>query len=116
MIKLLTFDNFSAFQPLGSLALISMAWSEITILVKTFRTLCVSGEKNAIQVDSLPYPTSLTVLGVTSQTPFTYLAHVKDLNFVVKVVFMSMYRRLAANFIQNHVKKRRCPKAFWPGL
>ena len=79
-----------------------------------------------MQFKLIPSPTpSLTVLGVTSQTPFTYLAHVKDLNFVggdggggnlVKVVFMSMYRRLAANFTQNHVKKRRCPKTFWPGL
>ena len=39
------------------------------------------------------------MLGVTSQTPFTYLANVKDLNFVrgggggnlVKAVFMSVY-------------------------
>ena len=59
-----------------------------------------------IQFKLIPSPTpSLTVLGVTSQTPFKYLAHVKDLNFVgggrggnfVKIVFMSMYRRLAAN-------------------
>ena len=44
-----------------------------------------------------------------------------DLNFVwggggeknlVKAVFMSVYRRLAANSIQNQVKKRRCPKHF----
>lgn len=74
-----------------------------------------------MQFKLIPSPTpSLTVLGVTSQTSFTYLAHVKDLNFagggrgenLVKVVFMSMYRRLAANFIQNDVKKRRCPKPF----
>ena len=65
-----------------------------------------------------------TVLGVTSQTLFTYLVHFKDLNFVcgggggslVKAVFMSVYRRLAANSIQNQVKKGRCPKIFWPGL
>ena len=31
--------------------------------------------------NSPPSP-PLTVLGVTSQTPFTYLAHVEDLNFV----------------------------------
>ena len=39
------------------------------------------------------------MLGVTSQTPFTYLANVKDLNFVrgggggnlVKAVFTSVY-------------------------
>ena len=35
------------------------------------------------QFKLIPSPTpSLTVLGVTSQTPLTYLAHVKDLNFV----------------------------------
>ena len=68
------------------------------------------------------------MLGVTSQTPFTYLVHFKDLNFVcgggggggggnlVEAVFMSVYRRLAANSIQNQVKEGRCPKPFWPGL
>ena len=64
------------------------------------------------------------MLGVTSQTPFTYLVHFKDLNFVcgggggnlVEAVFKSVYRRLAANSIQNQVKKGRCPKTFWPGL
>ena len=36
-----------------------------------------------MQFKLIPSPTpSLTVLGVTSQTSFTYLAHVKDLNFV----------------------------------
>ena len=58
-----------------------------------------------------------------------YPAHVKDLNFVlcsgggwgvennlVKAVFMSVYHRLAANSIQKHVKKVRCPKTFLPGL
>ena len=50
-----------------------------TILVKTFGTLCFLGEENIIQVDPLP---SWTVLGVTSQTPFTYLVHFMDLNFV----------------------------------
>ena len=35
---------------------------------------------------------------------------------LVKAVFMSVYRRLAANSIQNQVKKGRCPKTFWPGL
>ena len=36
-----------------------------------------------MQFKLIPSPTpSLTVLGVTSQTPLTYLAHVKDLNFV----------------------------------
>ena len=36
-----------------------------------------------MQFKLIPSPTpSLTVLGVTSQTSLTYLAHVKDLNFV----------------------------------
>ena len=35
---------------------------------------------------------------------------------LVKAVFMSVYRRLAANSIQNQMKKGRCPKTFWPGL
>ena len=55
------------------------ACSQATILVKTFGTLCVLGEENVIQVDP---PPPWTVLGVTSQTPFTYLVHFKDLNFV----------------------------------
>ena len=72
----------------GSLFLIGRGASEIyfndsealpTILVKTFGTLCVLGDENVIQVD--PPPPS-TVLGVTSQTPFTYLVHFMDLNFV----------------------------------
>ena len=52
-----------------------------TILVKTFGTLCVSGEENVIQVDPPP-PLNIRVLGVTSQTLFTYFAYGKDLNFV----------------------------------
>ena len=63
------------------------------------------------------------MLGVTSQTPFTYLVNVKALNFVrgggggwgknlVKAVFKSVYCRLAASSIQKHVKKGRCPKPF----
>ena len=35
---------------------------------------------------------------------------------LVKAVFMSVYRMLAANPVQNQVKKGRCPKTFWPGL
>ena len=35
---------------------------------------------------------------------------------LVKAVFMSVYRRLAANSIQKHLKKRRCPKTFCPGF
>ena len=73
----------------GSLFLIGGDASEIyfnhsealpTILVKTFGTLCVLGDENVIQVDHPPPPS--TVLGVTSQTPFTYLLHFMDLNFV----------------------------------
>ena len=73
----------------GSLFLIGRGASEIyfnhsealpTILVKTFGTLCVLGDENVIQVDPSPPPS--TVLGVTSQTPFTYLVHFMDLNFV----------------------------------
>ena len=67
------------------------------------------------------------MLGVTSQTRFTYFAYAKDLNFVqgggggwgenlVKAVSMSVYQRLAVNSIEKHVKKERCPKTFWPGL
>ena len=52
--------------------------SHPTILVKTFGTLCVLGEENVIKVDP-PHPPR-TVLGVTSQTPFTYLVHFMDLN------------------------------------
>ena len=29
---------------------------------------------------------------------------------------MSVYRRLAADSIQNQLKKGRCPNTFWPGL
>ena len=35
---------------------------------------------------------------------------------VVKAVFTSVYRRLAVNSIERHVKKGRCPKTFWPGF
>ena len=67
------------------------------------------------------------MIGVTSQTPITYLANVQDVDFVqaglgwgggdlVKAVFMSVYCGLAANSKQKHVKKGRCSKTFWPGL
>ena len=52
-----------------------------TILVKTFGALSVSGEEIAIQVDPSPRLHGQCWL-VASQTPFTYLAHVKVLNFV----------------------------------
>ena len=55
--------------------------NQTTILVKTFGTLCVSGEENVIQVDP-PHPLNTRVLGVTSKTLFTYFAYGKDLNFV----------------------------------
>ena len=35
---------------------------------------------------------------------------------LVRAVFISVYCTLAANSIQNQVKKGRCPKTFWPGL
>ena len=56
--------------------------NQTTILVKTFGTLCVSGEENVIQVDPPPLNLNFRVLGVTSQTLFTYFAYGKDLNFV----------------------------------
>ena len=57
-------------------------------------------------------PPPCSVLGVTRQTPFAYLAHIyKDLNFVqsgrgrgenlVKAVFMSVYCLLAARSMQK---------------
>ena len=57
------------------------------------------------------------MLGAASQTPFTFLANVNDLNYVqggggfVKAMFMSVYCRLAASSIQKHVK-RGVPKPF----
>ena len=40
---------------------------------------------------------------------------------LVKAVFMSVFCRLASklpasNSVQKHLKKRRCPRAFWPGF
>ena len=40
---------------------------------------------------------------------------------LVKAVFMSVFCRLASkppasNSIQKHLKKKRCPKTFWPGF
>ena len=35
---------------------------------------------------------------------------------LVEAVFMSVYRRVAVNSIQNQLKIGRCPKPFWPGL
>ena len=50
-----------------------------TILVKTIGTLCVLSVESVIQVDPL-LPEQCWVLQV--KTPFTYLANIKDLNFV----------------------------------
>ena len=50
-----------------------------TILAKKFGTLCVLGEEHVVQVDPL---SPWTVLGVSIQTPFTYLVHFMDINFV----------------------------------
>ena len=38
------------------------------------------------------------------------------MKILFKAVLKSVYCRLAANSIQKHVKKGRCPKTFWPGL
>ena len=35
---------------------------------------------------------------------------------LVKWVFVSVYRRLAVNSIEKHVKDGRFPKTYWPGL
>ena len=73
---------------------------------------------NSLPAPPPPLPPLRTVLGVpevTSQTPFTYLATVKDLNFVQGgwgKMLVSVYCRLAA----NSMKKGRCAKTFWPGL
>ena len=58
-----------------------------------------------------PRPPPCSVLDVTRQTPFAYLAHIyKDLNFVrsgrgggnlVKAAFMSVYCLLAPHFMQK---------------
>ena len=56
---------------------------------------------------------------VSPQTRFTHLANVKDVRGggggrenLVKAVFMSVFCRMAANSIQKHVNKGRCPKTF----
>ena len=70
---------------------------------------------HAVQVD--PYPDSA---GGKSQTPLTFLAHLKDLNFCSgkeegrKIVLKPCLYGLAANSIQKHMKKIRggVPKPF----
>ena len=52
-----------------------------TILVKTFGTLCFRAGKCNSSTPPPP-PPSWAVLGVTSQTLFTYFAYATDLNFV----------------------------------
>ena len=110
----------------GSLFLIGGDASEIyfnhsealpTILVKTFGTLCVLGDENVIQVDPPPplnsvgcYKSNTFYISCTLYGPQLCLGGWgKNL---VKAVFMSVYRKLAANSIQNQVKKWRCPKPF----
>ena len=110
----------------GSLFLIGGDASEIyfnhsealpTILVKTFGTLCVLGDENVIQVDPPPplnsvgcYKSNTFYISCTLYGPQLCLGGWgKNL---VKAVFMSVYRKLAANSIQNQVTKGRCPKPF----
>ena len=111
----------------GSLFLIGRGASEIyfnhsealpTILVKTFGTLCVLGDENVIQVDPPPplnsvgcYKSNTFYISCTLYGPQLCLGGWgKNL---VKAVFMSVYRKcVAANSIQNQVKKGRCPKPF----
>ena len=110
----------------GSLFLIGRGASEIyfnhsealpTILVKTFGTLCVLGDENVIQVDPPPplnsvgcYKSNTFYISCTLYGPQLCLGGWgKNL---VKAVFMSVYRKLAANSIQNQVNKGRCPKPF----
>ena len=110
----------------GSLFLIGRGASEIyfnhsealpTILVKRFETLCVLGDENVIQVDPPPplnsvgcYKSNTFYISCTLYGPQLCLGGWgKNL---VKAVFMSVYRKLAANSIQNKVKKGRCPKPF----
>ena len=114
----------------GSLFLIGRGASEIyfnhsealpTILVKTFGTLCVLGDENVIQGDPLPPPSpppqQCWVLQVKHLLHILYTLWTSTLfrrvgKNLVKAVFMSVYRKLAANSIQNQVKKGRCPKPF----
>ena len=90
-----------------------------SILAKTFGTLCVSGEEN---VD--PRPPLNSVGCYKSNTFYIFFLHTLRTSTlfrwgggktVVKAVFMSVYRRLAINSIEKHLKKGRCPKTFWPG-
>ena len=110
----------------GSLFLIGRGASEIyfnhsealpTILVKTFGTLCVLGDENVIQVDP---PAPLNSVGCYKSNTFYISCTLYGPQLclggwgknLVKAVFMSVYRKLAANSIQNQVKKERCPKPF----
>ena len=116
----------------GSLFLIGRGASEIyfnhsealpTILVKTFGTLCVLGDENVIQVDPPPplnsvgcYKSNTFYISCTLYGPQLCLGVGEWGKNPVKAMLMSVYRRLAANSIQNQVKKGRCPKTFWSGL
>ena len=116
----------------GSLFLIGRGASEIyfnhsealpTIPVKTFGTLCVLGDENVIQVDPPPplnsvgcYKSNTFYISCTLYGPQLCLGGWgKNL---VKAVFMSGYRRIAANSIQNQVKKGGggVSQTFWPRL
>ena len=89
-----------------------------TIRVKTFVTLCVLGEENVIQVDPTSPPVQCWVLHIlyTFRTSTLFRGRGVGEKNLVKAVFMSVYRGLAANSIQNQMKKGSCPKTFWPGL
>ena len=97
----------------GSLFLIGGDASEIyfnhsealpTILVKTFGTL--HPPLNSVGC----YKSNTFYISFTLYGPQLCLGGWgKNL---VKAVFMSVYRKLAANSIQNQVKKGRCPKPF----
>ena len=76
-----------------------------TILVKTFGTLRVLGEENVIQVDSLP-PEQCWVLQVKHLLHILYTLQTLRTSTLfsgggggnlVKALFKSVYRRLAAN-------------------
>ena len=103
----------------GSLFLIGRGASEIyfnhsealpTILVKTFGTLCVLGDENVIQVD--PPPPPLNSVGCYKSNTFYISCTLYGPQLclggwgknLVKAVFMSVYRKLAANSIQYKTK------------
>ena len=72
-----------------------------TIRVKTFVTLCVLGEENVIQVDPTSPPEQCWVLRIlyTFRTSTLFRGRGVGEKNLVKAVFMSVYRGLAANSI-----------------